>query len=65
MKRFKTKCIKAQIDLTGREHLLTIECTDENAGMFGSKIAKDQFEKVESVLSKRYIKLPFGVRILL
>ncbi|PHR23574.1 MAG: hypothetical protein COA36_16720 [Desulfotalea sp.] len=65
MKRFKTKCIEATISITEKEHFLVLEQTEENTGMFGSKIAIKQFEKIESVLSKRYIKLPFGIRILL
>ncbi|MAG50022.1 hypothetical protein CL621_00070 [archaeon] len=35
-----------------------------NASDFGSKIKVRQFEKIESVLNKRYIKLPFGIRII-
>lgn len=65
LKRFKTKCIEATISLTEKEHFLTFELTTENSGMFGSKIVKQQFEKIESVLSKRYIKLPFGIRMLI
>jgi hypothetical protein len=65
MKRFNTKCIEATISFTEKEHFLTLEQTPENTGMFGSKIAKQQFEKIESVLGKRYIKLPFGVRVLI
>lgn len=64
MKRFKVKCIDATISITDKEHFLTLEQTPENTGMFGSKIQKIQFEKIESALSKRYIKLPFGIRIL-
>lgn len=62
--RFKVKCIEATVSITDKEHFLTLEQTEENTGLFGSKIVKEQFEKIESVLSKRYIKLPFGIRIL-
>ena len=65
MKRFKTKCIEATVSITEKEHSLTLEQTPENTGMFGSKRVKQQFEKIESVLSKRYIKLPFGIRVLI
>lgn len=64
MKRFKTKCIEATVSVTKKEHFLVLEQTPENTGMFGSKIINHQFEKIESVLSKRYIKLPFGIRLL-
>ena len=64
MKRFKTKCIEATVSITEKEHFLVLEQTPENTGMFGSKIVKQQFEKIESALSKRYIKLPFGIRLL-
>ena len=64
MKRFKTKCIEATVSITDREHFLVLEQTPENTGMFGSKIITQQFEKIESVLSKHYIRLPFGIRIL-
>ena len=63
--RFKTKCIDATVSITEKEHFITLEQTPENTGMFGSKIISQQFEKIESVLSKRYIKLPFGMRMLL
>lgn len=64
MERFKTKCTKATVDTTSRQHFLVLEENEDNTGMFGSKIAERQFEKIESVLSKRYIRLPFGIRIL-
>jgi hypothetical protein len=63
--RFKTKCIDATVSITEKEHFLKLEQTPENTGMFGSKIIAQQFEKIEGVLSKRYIKLPFGMRLLL
>ena len=65
MTRFTTKCLKAMINTIDRNHTIVIELTDENAGMFGSKIQSKQFEKIESALSKRYIKLPFGIRLLI
>lgn len=64
----KIKCIESGITNDGdnnEKHYLFLAFNEENKGMFGSKIEKIQFEKVESVLSKRYIKLPFGIRILL
>ena len=64
MKRFKTKCIEATVSITEKEHFLVLEQTPENTGMFGSKIVNEQFDKIESVLSKRYIRLPFGIRLL-
>jgi len=63
--KFKVKCIEATVSIKNKKHFLTIEQNDHNTGLFGSKIASNQFEKIESVLSKRYIKLPFGVRILI
>jgi len=65
MKRFKTKCIEATVSVTEKEHFLVLEQTEENTGMFGSKIIKQQFSKIENVLSKRYIRLPFGIIVLL
>jgi hypothetical protein len=62
--RFKTKCIEATVSIINKMHVIGIEQTQDNTGMFGSKIIKEQFEKIESVLSKRYIKLPFGIRML-
>jgi len=64
MKRYKTKCLKAMINTIDRNHTIVLKQDEENTGMFGSKIIGEQFEKIESVLSKRYIKLPFGIRIL-
>jgi len=64
----KVKCIQSGIatdEGNNKGHYLFFALNEENKGMFGSKIEKIQFEKVESVLSKRYIKLPFGIRILL
>ncbi len=61
----ETKCIEATLSLTGQEHFLRLKQTEENTGMFGSKIVKAQFEKIESVISKKYIKLPFGMRLLI
>jgi len=60
----KIKCETAVISPDESLHILYIEATEENQGLFGSKIIDKQFEKIESVLSKRYIKLPFGIRIL-
>ena len=65
MKRFKTKCIGATVDITHKEHIVTLRQNDENTGMFGSKIITKQFEKIESALNKRYIKFPLGIRILI
>jgi len=63
--RFKTKCIDATINTSEKKHFISLTQTDANTGMFGSKIITQQFEKIESVLSKKYIKLPFGIRILI
>lgn len=65
MKRFKTKCITATVHPNVNEHILVLKEDENNTGMFGSKIINKQFEKIESVLSKRYIKLPFGIRLLI
>ena len=65
--RFKTKCIDAYSveDKKGKEkHVLELTVEKNNAGLFGSKIIHEQFEKVESVLTKRYLKLPFGIRLI-
>ncbi len=62
--KFKIKCIGCGINTNTNEHVLSIRVTEQNKGMFGSKIIKSQFEKIESALSKNYIRLPFGVRIL-
>ena len=65
--RFKTKCVDAyfQEDNKGVErHILVMSIDPDNSGMFGSRIKAEQFEKAESVFTKRYIKLPFGIRIL-
>jgi len=63
--KYKTECIRSTVSMTDKEHYLDLKLTAENVGMFGSKIETEQFEKIESVLSKRYIKLPFGIRILI
>ncbi len=36
----------------------------EDGMLFGSRVCCKNFEKIESVLTKRYIKLPFGLRLL-
>ena len=63
--RFKVVCATAEINLEENKHVLTIHLTSGNMGLFGSKTMYHQFEKIESVLSKRYFKLPFGIRILI
>ena len=63
--KYKTKCLDAMVNLMDKEHCIVLKQTPENIGMFGSKIQKEQFEKIESVLGKRYIKLPFGIRVLI
>ena len=45
-----------------KQHIVIIK--DKNVGLFGSKIATKQKEKIESVLNKKYIKLFFGIRLL-
>jgi len=64
MKNYKIECLDAFINVTRQEHILILKETPQNAGIFGSKIKHAQFEKIESVLSKKYIKLPFGIRII-
>ena len=63
--RFKTKCIDVTVNTIDKEHCLVLSQDNSNTGMFGSKIARKQFEKVENVLSKRYVKLPFGIIVLI
>ena len=63
--RFKTECLEAIINESKNEHTLILKQTDDNSGMFGSKIIDEQFTKIETVLQKRYIKLPFGIRLLI
>jgi len=63
--RFKTECLEATIDVSKNEHTLILKQTDDNTGMFGSKIIDEQFKKIETVLCKRYIKLPFGIKLLI
>jgi len=65
MRRFKTKCLSATVSVLNKEHTIILKQDFDNVGMFGSKIIGEQFEKIESVLSKRYIKLPFGIIILI
>ena len=60
----KIKCLKAMINTIDRNHTIVLTQNEENKGMFGSKVQAKQFEKIESVLNKRYVKLPFGIRIL-
>ena len=52
------------INLEEGSHILTFIMNKENIGLFGSKKFMTQKEKIESVLNKRYIKLPFGIRLI-
>ena len=68
MARFKTKCIDSGITTdqgSNEGHYVFMSINEENTGMFGSKIQKVQFEKIESALRKRYFRLPFGIRVLI
>ncbi len=59
----KMKCLGNPTVNTLGEHTLKISCS--NLGLFGSKIKVKQFEKIESALNGYYVKLPFGVRIVI
>ena len=63
----KTKCIDAYLfeyEKGKEKHVLELTVTKGDVGLFGSKVIAKQFEKIESVLNKRYLKLPFGIRLI-